>query len=209
VFLGPAALASGALSLVIVPGFTTVLAAIPLFGIALAQEYLTYERIVARLRTDDGLVQVRAKHVQSIYLSMIPGEETSLNLLHDTGRIHFTGAHAVHATTVILANSNRDGADRSVVQAAVNQIEQSGTAEGFLETASRRNGWRGHRPVSVLNRYRKLGAMNLSGTERLALEMSVHEETERRALHGELAVLKDAWRDAEEIARICDVELTS
>ena len=51
--------------------------------------------------------------------------------------------------------------------------------------------------------------MNLSATERLALEMSVHEETERRAMHGELAILQTAWRDAEVIARICDIELTS
>jgi hypothetical protein len=49
--------------------------------------------------------------------------------------------------------------------------------------------------------------MNLSSVERLALEMSVHEETERRAMDGELATLQAAWRDAEEIARICDVEL--
>ena len=50
--------------------------------------------------------------------------------------------------------------------------------------------------------------MNLSPTERLALEMSVHEETERRAMEGELAVLEAAWRDAEIIAAISDDELT-
>jgi hypothetical protein len=39
---------------------------------------------------------------------------------------------------------------------------------------------------------------------RLALEMSVHEEQERRALEGELASLEQAWRDAEEVAAIAD-----
>jgi hypothetical protein len=34
--------------------------------------------------------------------------------------------------------------------------------------------------------------------------MAAHEETERRALEGELAVLEEAWRDAEEIAAIAD-----
>jgi hypothetical protein len=34
--------------------------------------------------------------------------------------------------------------------------------------------------------------------------MSLHEETERRALEGELALLEAAWREAEEIARISD-----
>jgi hypothetical protein len=39
---------------------------------------------------------------------------------------------------------------------------------------------------------------------RLALEMSAHEDAERRALEGELHVLEAAWRDAEEIAKIAD-----
>ena len=50
--------------------------------------------------------------------------------------------------------------------------------------------------------------MRLSPTERLALEMSVHEESERRAMEGELAVLEAAWRDAEQIAAICDDDLS-
>lgn len=39
---------------------------------------------------------------------------------------------------------------------------------------------------------------------RLALEMAIHEEDERRALEGELWRLEQAWRDAEEIAAISD-----
>jgi hypothetical protein len=39
---------------------------------------------------------------------------------------------------------------------------------------------------------------------RLALEMAAHEETERRALEGELHLLASAWRDAEEVAAIAD-----
>lgn len=39
---------------------------------------------------------------------------------------------------------------------------------------------------------------------RLALEMVSHEESERRAIEGELSVLEDAWREAEEIAGISD-----
>jgi hypothetical protein len=40
--------------------------------------------------------------------------------------------------------------------------------------------------------------------ERLALEMAVHEEAERRALEGELAKLADEWKEAEEVAAIAD-----
>ncbi|MXX56163.1 MAG: hypothetical protein F4Z44_10340 [Gemmatimonadetes bacterium] len=39
---------------------------------------------------------------------------------------------------------------------------------------------------------------------RLALEMALNEEQERRALEGELAQLEAAWREAEEIAAIAD-----
>ena len=39
---------------------------------------------------------------------------------------------------------------------------------------------------------------------RLALEMAAHEDTERRALEGELYLLDEAWQQAEEIAAIAD-----
>ena len=39
---------------------------------------------------------------------------------------------------------------------------------------------------------------------RLALEMALHEEQERRALEGELWLLERAWEEAEEIAEISD-----
>ncbi len=39
---------------------------------------------------------------------------------------------------------------------------------------------------------------------RLSLEMASQEESERRALEGELAELEAAWRRAEEIAVIAD-----
>jgi hypothetical protein len=44
----------------------------------------------------------------------------------------------------------------------------------------------------------------LPGPSRLALEMALHEEQERRALQGELKTLEAAWRQAEEIAAISD-----
>ena len=45
---------------------------------------------------------------------------------------------------------------------------------------------------------------NMRKPTRLALEMALHEEQERRALEGELWVLEQAWREAEEIAAIAD-----
>lgn len=43
--------------------------------------------------------------------------------------------------------------------------------------------------------------------DRLALEMAAHEESERRALEGELDALAEAWREADEIATIADALL--
>ncbi|HEY2164949.1 MAG TPA: hypothetical protein VGH04_13205, partial [Gemmatimonadaceae bacterium] len=48
------------------------------------------------------------------------------------------------------------------------------------------------------------GIFALDPVQRLALEMALHEETERAALQGELTALEAAWRDAEEIAGISD-----
>ncbi len=45
---------------------------------------------------------------------------------------------------------------------------------------------------------------SLAPRERLAVEMAVHEESERLAMQGELHALERAWRDAEEIAKIAD-----
>ena len=46
--------------------------------------------------------------------------------------------------------------------------------------------------------------IEIGAGRRLALEMSLHEERERRALEGELWILEQAWREAEEIAAIAD-----
>jgi hypothetical protein len=44
----------------------------------------------------------------------------------------------------------------------------------------------------------------LPSVDRLALEMAANEDVERKAMEGELAELREAWRDAEEIASIAD-----
>jgi hypothetical protein len=46
--------------------------------------------------------------------------------------------------------------------------------------------------------------MHAQSVGALAVEIALHEESERRALQGELAELHAAWRDAEEIAAIAD-----
>jgi hypothetical protein len=48
------------------------------------------------------------------------------------------------------------------------------------------------------------GRRQLNPIDALALEMALHEESERAALAGELTALETAWREAEEIAAIAD-----
>jgi hypothetical protein len=79
------------------------------------------------------------------------------------------------------------GAGRGSVRRAVAYLERRGGPEAVLREAAR---------SGALARVRY--------TERLALEMALHEEAERRAIEGELAPLAAAWRDAEEIAAIAD-----
>jgi len=83
-------------------------------------------------------------------------------------------------------------------------VEQFGDARAFLRSASAMGTLRHGRLFSLVNLWRGLGAMRLSSTESLALEMALHEESERRALEGELALLEAAWRDAEALALIAD-----
>jgi hypothetical protein len=212
VTLGPAIgpmLSFGTISIIAVPGVTTVMGAVPVVGMLAARDYIRHDRVVARLPNDRRIITVRAKHLSDVELSL-HGHDGPANLAvpHDDGWTEFEGTAAIHATGVLIAGSNRFGADAGRVRDAVSQIEAAGDAGGFLFEASTRNSWRGGRIMSLLNTYRRLGAMHLSATERLALEMAVHEESERRAMEGELAVLETAWRDAEQIAAICDDDLT-
>jgi hypothetical protein len=212
VVLGPAlapALSLGAISIVVIPGLTTVMGAVPIVGMLAARDYIQHDRVIARLAANKRVVTVRAKHLSTVELS-VHGHDgpASLVVPHDDGWAEFTGTAAIQTTGVLIAGANRYGADSSKVQDAVRQIENAGDASRFLTEASSRNSWRSGRIMSIVNQYRGLGAIRLSATERLALEMAVHEETERRAMEGELATLEAAWRDAEQIAAICDDDLT-
>jgi hypothetical protein len=205
--LAPITIAAGSASIVAFPAVVMAMIGLPVWGTAVAKEYLQFDRVIGRFRVGKRLITVRAKHAKSVDLGFQDGD-AMLGLQHDRGYVTFTGTRAVHATSVLLANANRGGASGRTVQSAVQLIEASGDSSGYLTTASLRNGWRSMKVVSVLADYRQLGPMNLSPTERLALEMAVHEETERRAAEGELEALRAAWEEAERIAAIVDGELT-
>jgi hypothetical protein len=107
---------------------------------------------------------------------------------------------------------NRFGGNKQMIAGAVDEIESAGSAEGFIGrltesshvyTSTRKAGGRWNRG-RMSNEFTKHGLFGLPGEYRLALEMALHEEAERRAFEGELADLERAWKEAEEIAAISD-----
>ncbi len=92
-----------------------------------------------------------------------------------------------------MVHVNRRGATKSTLDGAVKILAGAGTADSYLRWAAK-----------YRNALGDEGASPLSSEGALALEMALHEESERRALQGELSALEAAWREAEEIAAIAD-----
>ena len=101
------------------------------------------------------------------------------------------GEHALRGLGLVLPHVNRYGGNREMVQQAVRHIEHTGDPMRYVRYVACRPALAG-------------SITEMPAVVRLALEMSSHEEQERRALEGELARLEQAWQEAEEIAGISD-----
>ncbi len=112
-------------------------------------------------------------------------------------RITLTGEQARAAVRVILPDANAFGGRRRAVADAVKELERFGSDRAGFRAAAEI-----FRKAGDSMPKGGLGALPLE--LRLALEMATHEETERRALEGELAALEASWKQAEEIAAIAD-----
>jgi hypothetical protein len=122
------------------------------------------------------------------------------------------GPEAHGVMTRLMVHVNAKGADHSGVESALSMIQAAGSPEAYVRKMARQRllltgadprigsgaglGWdeamvpaRGPVPNATVS---------------LALEMALHEDTERRALQGELAGLEEMWRQAEEIAALAD-----
>ena len=173
--------------------------------------------VVARADAGPGeSIVIRGKHLA--FARLVPPlgghdvSEWTLETSHDDGVAELRGADAMRVASRVLARINAQGADERIVARAVDRLEDGGAAETlFARIAARPR----HEP-SAFVRWGQGAAgygsghdvrgtlRSLVAADRLALEMATHEESERRALEGELARLEAEWREAEEIAAIAD-----
>jgi len=152
------------------------------------------ERVVARLALPEvGEVTVKGKHLSRLELVTGVDAGWKLGVPHRKQIVTLEGEPAVQALGKLLPQLNRFGGSRDRVSEAVSLIERESDPMRFFDVAARQAMTREKAKISALPE-----AM------RLALEMAAHEDSERRALEGELALLEQAWKEAEEVAAIAD-----
>lgn len=152
------------------------------------------------LRTRSQLV-VRRKHLprarliafEDKYRISVPGHTMELSV---DWAADLSGTAAIQAARKLLPDVNRLGGSRRSIQAATALLEQWPDPAALYRMVAEKGEEEGGTPFE-----------DLPIEMRLALEMAAHEDTERRALEGELHELVSAWKDAEEIAAIADALL--
>ena len=165
--------------------------------------------VIAEVKTEEGRrIRILRKDLADIQIRPSPRAggwvlDITHTYAHDVGIgdqgedfvgrsvVQLAGPTAVRAAGTLFAHVNPFGASPRQVEGALSLLErQDEPAQQF------------HRVAHLTT----VGSLirNLPYEVRLALEMASHEETERRALEGELKELEAAWREAEEIAAIAD-----
>ena len=152
-------------------------------GGAVAWSQSQLKRVVGL--TGDG-APIRMRHLRGVSFED-DGDGLRVVTDSDAGPAELTGAAAQTLASVACARSNQIGARPAYIHAAVESLERRGGPAAVLDAACHAGG---------LSKIRYV--------DRLALEMALHEEQERRAMEGELLTLEAAWREAEEIAAIAD-----
>jgi hypothetical protein len=174
-------------------------------------------RVIARVPTPDGLVPVTRGLLPHARIIRAPGSDWQLSLDYRKTRpkggynwweyqprrrnrttILLDSRDALPALAAILPTVNGSGGSKRHVQSAVKLVEEAGNATRVLDNAA-------SMATKISWNAMSQGKLSKIPIEaRLALEMVTHEDDERRALEGELAVLEARWKEAEEIAGISD-----
>lgn len=212
-WLAGAAVATGVLGIGFATGVLATLSVGTIFALPV-QAFAGYRAGQARLvqalpdaRAPEGEVLVRRRHLQRARLRVPPRGGIAIDLpvgvawksyprnreTEETRTLRDEAARAFLRRAMVEVNGR--GAARGRVAEAVALLGEAGSAEGFIGRAARE----GRSPFGGV-----AGAPGRDRRAALALEMALHDESERRALEGELKLLESAWREAEEIAAIAD-----
>ncbi len=180
---------------------------------------LRERRVVARVPTPRGIVNVTRAQLPRAKIVGVGGSDWRLSIEHQAPpsaagefnmwrylpRRHGGLKHGINLeprdalpalASLLPAINGRGGAKRHV-ETAVQLIEEGANATKIMGAAASL-AMKGRDP----SRRGRLSSIPIEA--RLALEMMTHEDDERRALEGELAVLEERWKEAEEIAGISD-----
>jgi hypothetical protein len=150
-------------------------------------------RRATTVRVGDRLCLLTQDHAEALRIFSDGGPRNyGLAFHHTKGVELLRGPDVRRVIAHVIPALTPFGGDRDQVDCAIEMIDASGSAEYYindaLESANRSSGF----------------LRQLRVETRLALEMSLQEDGERRALNGELAALERAWREAEQIASIAD-----
>lgn len=125
---------------------------------------------------------------------LVPGDTPGswqLRLQHTEGMATLAGEEAVQALGLILPRMNWVGASRRTIREAVSDLVVAGSPAEYFGVVTRR-----HRDLG--------GVFVFPRVVRAALEMAANEDAERHAMNEDLALLEQAWREAEAIATVAD-----
>jgi hypothetical protein len=172
-------------------------------------------RVVARVRDNAGNLLLVRTHEANQTLMLPPGADGSwgLRVKHrpaeysitpwwkytkDKAETDVRGEDAMRVAAQLLPRVNQKGASKKQLKDAVALAAEYSDPQAVFDRASRMASetWE--------ERGKRTSLSAIKPELRLALEMASHEESERRAMEGELNILEDAWREAEEIAAISD-----
>ena len=111
-----------------------------------------------------------------------------------TRRALLRGAEAERALASLIPHINHNGGSGRRVRQALDLIGKTTDARELVRSAAHLH----------TNKVGPSYLRTFPDPLRLALEMALHEDDERRAMEGELSRLENQWREAEEIATIAD-----
>lgn len=156
---------------------------------------------LARVTLDDGeRVDLSRDDAPTVLLRAAEGPaKWRLAFSHGRRTFELTGDPALRAAAQVLPYLNHASAPQRQVREAVDYLQRlDHPLDAFWAMAA------GMERDSPSKHWAHFRIDRQPPVARLALEIAAHEETERRAMEGELALLEQAWQQAEQIAAIAD-----